>query len=160
MARTVVGLFDHVSEAQSATEQLLAAGFQRTGLHLATQDTLRAEHLAATETEAPAEPLGTGFIRFFTDLFAGNENADAQAHIAAARADSAVLTVEAATEDQANRARTVLDANGAVDVYKQAPARSASPGSASAADDAVDLEGSLSRVRDSDSLDANGLTTH
>jgi hypothetical protein len=157
MARTVVGLFNSTSEAQHAIEQLLAAGFQRTTLNLTTPDILRAEHLPATETEPapPVEPLGTGFIRFFTDLFAGNENADAQAHADATHANSAVLTVNAATEAEADRARQTLDANGAVDVYKQAE-----PGSASRGDDVVDLEGSLSRVRDSDELDANGLTTH
>jgi hypothetical protein len=158
MSRTVVGLFNSTSEAQLAIKQLLAHGFQRTQLHLATPDTLRAEHLPATEPEPapPTEPLGTGFIRFFTDLFAGNENTDAQAHIDATHADSAVITVRATTEDEATRARQTLDLNGAVDVYKQAAP--ATPGSS--ADDVVDLEGSLSRVRDSDELDANGLTTH
>jgi len=156
MSRTVVGLFNTVSEAQHAIEQLLAAGFQRTNLHLATPDTLRAEHLPATETAPPIEPLGTGFIRFFTDLFAGNENADAQAHAAATHADSAVITINAATEDEAARARQTLDASGALDVYKQARPAAASGSD----DDIVDLEGSLGRVRDDDELDANGLTTH
>jgi hypothetical protein len=156
MARTVVGLFNSTPEAQRAIEQLLHIGFQRTNLHLATPDTLRAEHLPATETDPPIEPLGTGFIRFFTDLFTGNENADAaQAHAAATHADSAVITVNAATEDEANRARATLDTAGAVDVYKQA-----SPQTDRSADDIVDLEGSLRRVRDDDELDANGLTTH
>ncbi|MBF9220914.1 hypothetical protein [Hymenobacter ruricola] len=161
MARTVVGLFNRASEAQAAAEQLLAAGFPGSALHLATSATLRAEHLPAPTADAPdahIEPMGTGFIRFFTDLFAGNENAadDAQAHATATHADSAVLTVRAATEDEANRARQTLDAAAAVDVYKQA----APSAPAGAADDVVDLEGSLGRVRDSDELDANGLTTH
>jgi hypothetical protein len=157
MSRTVVGLYNHVSAARQAQAQLLAAGFAPASLHLATSDTLRAAHLPAAETEAPTEPLGTGFIRFFTDLFAGNENAeaDAQAHTTATHADSAVLTVRAATEDEATRARQTLDAAGAVDVYKQA-----APGRAGQEDNVVDLEGSLGRVRDSDGLDANGLTTH
>ncbi|MBF9144173.1 hypothetical protein [Hymenobacter properus] len=158
MSRTVVGLFGSASEAQFATERLLAAGFERSALHLATSETLRAAELPAAEAEAPTEPLGTGFIRFFTDLFAGNENAeaDARSHAAATHADSAVLTVRATTEDEANRARQLLDQNGALDVYKQAaPGGTGGPG-----DDVVDLEGSLSRVRDADGLDANGLTTH
>jgi hypothetical protein len=157
MARTVVGLFNSTPEAEQAIEQLLHIGFQRTNLHLATPDTLRAAHLPATETEPapPVEPLGTGFIRFFTDLFAGNENADAQAHAAATHADSAVITVNAATEAEADRARQTLDQHGAVDVYKQA-----TPGAAGPGDDTVDLAGGLRRVRDNDELDANGLTTH
>ena len=158
MARTVVGLFNSASEAQLAIEQLLAHGFQRTNLHLATQETLRAQHLPAAEAPAPVEPFEEGIVRFFTDLFTGNENAredDAQAHIAAAHPDSAVLTVNAATEEEADRARATLDLNGAIDVYKQA-----TPAQPATGDDMVDLEGSLSRVRDDDELDANGLTTH
>ena len=158
MARTVVGLFNSTSEAQQAIELLLAAGFQRTNLHLATADTLRAEHLPVAETEPPIEPLGTGFIRFFTDLFTGNENADeAQAHAAATHPDSAVITVNAATEAEADHARATLDANGAIDVYKQAPPAANSGGPA---DDTVGLAGGLGRVRDDEELDANGLTTH
>ncbi|MCC3152266.1 hypothetical protein Q3A66_03295 [Hymenobacter sp. BT770] len=159
MARIVVGLFTSTLEAQAALEQLLAAGFERSQLNLATQDTLRAQHLTS-DTATPTESVEDGIVRFFTDLFAGNENADAQAHIAASGPDTAVLTVNAATDEEAGRARTALNANGAIDVYRQAQ----SPGNAAAGstveDDIVDLEGSLSRVRDDDELDANGLTTH
>lgn len=155
MARTVVGLFNHAAEARQAFEQLLALGFRRASLQLATSDTLRAQHLPTT-AEPPTEPLGAGFIRFFTDLFVDNENADAaQAHAAATHPDSAVLTVRAATEDEATRARQTLDQHGAIDVYKQA-----CPAAPGLADDIVDLEGRLGRVRDDDELDANGLTTH
>ena len=158
MAQTVVGLFNSTTEAQQAIEQLLASGFERSSLNLATQDTLRAQHIP--ETNAPAEPFEEGVVRFFTNLFAGNENADAQAHIAATHADSAVLTVLAATEDHADRARATLAAHGAVDVYKQARRPSPDAPASGPVDTIVDLEGSLFRVRDADDLDANGLTTH
>ena len=161
MARTVVGLFSSATAAHVATEQLLAAGFQRSNLNLATQDTLRAAHLPAAATPAtPTESFEEGIVRFFTDLFAGPDNADAQAHIAALRPDSAVLTVNAATEAEADRARTLLDAHGAIDVYKQARPADYTPPRPGRTDDIVDLEGSLSRLRDDDALDANGLTTH
>ena len=159
MARTVVGLFNSTSEAQRAIEQLLATGFPRTTLHMATPDTLRAAHLPAIEgeTEPPVEPLGTGFIRFFTDLFAGDDDDPdaAQTHAAYTHADSAVITVRAATEEAADRARLTLTQHGAVDVYKQATPMPPGPN-----DDVIDLTGGLRRVRDNDELDANGLTTH
>jgi predicted SnoaL-like aldol condensation-catalyzing enzyme len=159
MARTVVGLFSSAAEAQFATEQLLAAGFQRHNINVATQDTLRAQHLPATaDGSAPVESFEEGIVRFFTDLFAGHETDDAPAHIAATSADTAVLTVNAATEEEADRARTLLNANGAADVYKQAASRGyVRP---TPTNYIVDLEGSLYRVRDADDLDANGLTTH
>ena len=158
MPRTVVGLFNSTSEAQRATEQLLAAGFMPGSLRLATPDTLRAQHLPAPVLDAPTDSLENGVVRFFTNLFSGNENDAAQAHAAATHADSAVLTAQAATEAEAEHARRLLDAAGAVDVYKQA---AGSPtAAATRPNDTVDLEGRLSRVRDADDLDANGLTTH
>ncbi|MDO7853360.1 hypothetical protein [Hymenobacter convexus] len=156
MPRTVVGLFTSATEAQFAIERLLAAGFERTNLHLATQATLQAEHLPASASTPPTETFEDGLVRFFSDIFAGANNDDAQAHIAATGPDHAVVTVAAATDEQADQARATLDANGAIDVYKQAqPSPNPIPG-----DDVVDLEGRLSRVRDDDELDANGLTTH
>ncbi|WP_210515793.1 hypothetical protein [Hymenobacter terricola] len=159
MARTVVGLFSSASEAQFAVEQLLTAGFTRTNINLATQATLQAANLPA-DTTPPTETFGEGLARFFADIFAGANTDDAQAHLAATHPDSAVVTVNTITEEEANRARTTLDTNGAVDVYKQgAPASYAAP-RPSPADAIIDLEGSLSRVRDDDELDDNGLTTH
>ncbi|ALW85843.1 hypothetical protein AUC43_12515 [Hymenobacter sedentarius] len=159
MAGIVVGLFTSSIEAQAAVEQLLAAGFERSQLNLATRDTLRGQHLT-TDAAAPTESVEDGVVRFFTDLFAGNENAEAQAHIAASGPDSAVLTVNTATDEQAQRAGGALNANGAVDVYRQAQSPGNAAASSAAEDDIVDLEGSLSRVRDDDELDANGVTTH
>jgi len=96
--------------------------------------------------------------RFFTDLFSGNQLDDAQAYIAATGPDTAVLTIETATAEEAELARAVLDRNGAVDVYKQRPlAPTTSTGEIHSE---IDLEGDLSRLRDDDELDANGLTTH
>ncbi|MDO7847181.1 hypothetical protein Q5H92_12485 [Hymenobacter sp. M29] len=157
MPRTVVGLFTSASEAQFAIERLLAAGFERTNLNLATQDTLRAEHLPGQIGNPVPETFEDGLVRFFSDVFAGSNNDDAEAHIAATGPDHAVVTANTATDEQADRARTILDSNGAIDVYKQAAPQA--PNRA-AGDDVVDLEGSLSRVRDDDELDDNGLTTH
>ncbi|MBF9237349.1 hypothetical protein I2I05_08055 [Hymenobacter sp. BT683] len=161
MARTVVGLFNSAPEAQQAIDQLLAAGFIRSNLNLATQATLRAEHLAGnTASSAPVEPFEEGIVRFFTNLFTGNENAAAEAHIAASGPDSAVITVNPGSDDESERARIILDEYGAIDVYKQAEKARPATSRPSLADNIVDLEGSLSRVRDKDDLDANGLTTH
>ena len=160
MGRTVVSLFNSAAKAQQAIEQLLAAGFQRSNINLATQETLRAAHLPGLAAPAPTESLEEGIVRFFTNLFAGNENAEAQARHLSTRPDSAVLTLTPGSEDEAERARALLREYGAVDVYKQVAKPDYVPPRPTLADDIVDLEGSLARVRDSDELDANGLTTH
>ena len=159
MARTVVGLFNSAAEAQQAIEQLLTAGFLRSNVNLATQDTLRAAHLPGIAVPSmPTESFEEGIVRFFTNLFAGNE--DAQAHIDATGPDSAVITVNPGSDEDAEQARVILNEYGAIDVYKQPPSPGFVSPRTSLAGDIVDLEGSLSRVRDKDGLDANGLTTH
>ena len=158
MARTVVGLFSSANQAQQAVEQLLAAGIARSNINIATPDTLRAQHLPAApgSSSTSTEPFEEGIVRFFSDLFVGNENDTARAHLAATRPDNAVVTVNAATDDEAEHARTILAGGGAVDVYKQAQRAEGGNG----AGDTIDLSSGLSHVRDDDQLDANGLTTH
>lgn len=156
MARIVVGLFTSAAEAEFAVAQLRAAGFAAPAVQLATRATLQAQHLPGTID--PAETFKDDVVRFFSNLFSGgNQLNDAQAHIAAIGPEHAVITVETTTPGEAERARTLLDCNGAVDVYKQRP-RVASSDAPETGE--IDLEGDLSRMRDDNELDTNGLTTH
>ena len=155
MARTVVGLFNSASEAEFAAAQLLAAGFVGPAVRVATRETLQAQQLPGTE--APTDTFQDGVVRFFSDIFSGNQLDDAAAHIAATGPEHAVITVETTTPAESEQARELLDRNGAVDVYKQRPLAAAM---AATDADGIDLEGDLGRVRDADGLDANGLTTH
>lgn len=156
MARIIVGLFTSASEATFAATQAQAAGFAPDSIAIATQASLQAQHLP--DAGASTEPFFDSVTRFFTDLFSGNQLDDAQAYIAATGPDTAVLTIETATAEEAELARAVLDRNGAVDVYKQRPLSPTT--STGEIQGEIDLEGDLSRVRDDDALDANGLTTH
>lgn len=159
MARTIVGLFTSASEAEFATAQLRAAGFAESSVQLATRETLQAQH--QIDLEAPAETFQDSVARFFSGIFSGAQLDDAQAHIAATGPDHAVVTIETTSPEEADTAREVLDRNGAIDVYKQRPLAASLPiPDAAKAADEVDLEGDLGRVRDSEELDANGLTTH
>lgn len=155
MARTVVGLFTSASEAEFAAAQLRDAGFAGPAVQLATRETLHAQQLPGTE--APSETFSDGVARFFSGLFSSGQLDDAAAHIAATGPEHAVITVDTTTAAEAEQARELLDRNGAIDVYKQRPlaAAMAAPDTSE-----VDLEGDLSRVRDDEELDANGLTTH
>jgi len=154
MARTVVGLFTSPSEAEFATAQLRAAGFAGPAVQLATRETLRAQRLPGPEAAAE-ESFQDGLVRFFSDIFSGTPLDDAQAFIAPSGPDHAVVTVATTTPAEAERARQLLDRNGAIDVYKQRPLSPATAGPGE-----IDLEGDLGRVRDDEELDANGLTTH
>lgn len=156
--RTIVGLFNKTAAAQSAVEHLLEAGFAPDSIHLATADTLRAQHIEVPQEDAATDDFGHNIVQFFMEVFAGDYD-DAWTHARATRPDSAVVTIQVASPDGADTARTLLHTYGAVDVYKQAltqPAQPAQP----AIDEIIDLERDLARVRDDDELDDNGLTTH
>ena len=153
--RTIVGLFNETAAARVAVEHLLEAGFAPDAINVATADTLRAQNIEVPENEVAADSFENNIVRFFMEVFAGDHD-DAWTYAKATRPNSAVVTVNAASPSGAERALTLLDKYGAVDVYKQAPNRAARPDS----NNASNVNINISRMRDDDELDANGLTTH
>jgi uncharacterized protein (TIGR02271 family) len=143
MAQTVVGLFNSASEAQQAVQQLMSAGFIQSNVDVAAQDAQQAQHLtgAGGSTGANNDPSdfrnssGTavegvadatsrtvgqaedGIGNFFSNLF-GSDHEDTRAYTNATRSGRSVVTVHAASADEAERARDLLDDNGAIDVYE------------------------------------------
>lgn len=115
MAQTVVGLFNSASEAQQAVQQLMSAGFIQSNVDVAAQDAQQAQRLAATSTNAENDAQD-GIGNFFSNLFGGSDNDDARAYTTATRSGRSVVTVHAASADEAERARDILDDNGAIDV--------------------------------------------
>ncbi len=143
MAQTVVGLFNSASEAQQAVQQLVSAGFMRDNVDMAAQqqgqqspmgdgsgrnnDPSDFQNASGTATEgavdATARAAGKtedSIGNFFSNLFGGNDNDDARAYTDVARSGSSVVTVHAATAEEATRARDLLDQYGAIDVHEQA----------------------------------------
>ena len=122
MAQTVIGLFDSASEAQQAVQKLMAAGFVQSNVDVAAQDARNAQHLTGAAGSA-GRPAGAdddsqdGISRFFSNLFGGDDNADTRAYTSATRGGRSVVTVHAASADEAERARDLLDDNGAIDVH-------------------------------------------
>lgn len=142
MAQTVVGLFNSASEAQQAVQQLISAGFVRDNVDMAAQQQGQQSQMGgsgrnndpsdfqnasgtATEGAVDATARATGKAEdsignFFSNLFGGNDNDDARAYTDVARSGSSVVTVHAATAEEATRARDLLDQYGAIDVHEQA----------------------------------------
>jgi uncharacterized protein (TIGR02271 family) len=118
MAQTVVGLFNSAVEAQEAVQKLMSAGFVSSNVDVAAQDAQNAQHLSATtDSDNNAED---GISRFFDNLFGTDDNDSARAYTATTRSGRSVVTVHAASADEAERARDILDDNGAIDVHEQA----------------------------------------
>jgi uncharacterized protein (TIGR02271 family) len=143
MAQTVVGLFNSASEAQQAVQNLMSAGFIQSNVDVAAQDAQNAQRMTGGSTsgsnndpsdytnssgtaiegaaDATARTAGRaedGISNFFSNLFGGDDNDDARAYTTATRSGRSVVTVHAASADEAERARDILDDNGAIDVHE------------------------------------------
>jgi uncharacterized protein (TIGR02271 family) len=150
---TVVAVFDNEAEAQRAVADLATAGIARDRIDV-TSDT----HAGATATAGAEsrtnythehEGLGERISHFFSRLFGGDDtHDDATYYSEAFRRGSAVVTVDAENEAEADRAADILDRCGAVNIDERAntwretgwagsPARPASSDAAMAGSDAT-----------------------
>ncbi|MCC3152268.1 YsnF/AvaK domain-containing protein [Hymenobacter sp. BT770] len=77
---------------------------------------------AADATSRAAGKAEDGISRFFSNLF-GTDHQDTHAYTNATRSGRSVVTVHAASSEEAERARDIMDGNGAIDVRDQATAQ-------------------------------------
>ena len=119
MAQTVIGIFDDASEAQTAIQELMEAGFSRNNIDLSTQNSSNTNASAdyQTNNDGHREKEG-GIMGFFASLF-GNDDDDRDRYSTVGERHS-ILTVHAQSEDEAERAADILDDAGAIDVNERA----------------------------------------
>jgi uncharacterized protein (TIGR02271 family) len=125
MARnTVVGVFDNSAEAERAIADLANAGINRADIRCtanegaaayATQDT--GAH--ATHSHA-GEGLGERISHFFGSLFGHDDDEDTAYYSEAVRRGSVIVSVDARSPEEADRAADILNQHGAVDVNARA----------------------------------------
>ncbi|GGE99076.1 YsnF/AvaK domain-containing protein [Hymenobacter cavernae] len=143
MAQTVVGFFDTAAEAQQAAQQLAAAGFSLDSVDVAQssqggnrgnyynsaastgadRDPSDYQNTSGTLTEGAADAAGRGGDKvsgFFSSLFGGDDDDDAQRYTHVARNTGSIVTVHVSSAENAHRAAEILDAAGAVDVDERA----------------------------------------
>lgn len=128
MTKTVIGLFDTRSDADSAVQDLLSNGFPRAQIRVMPSNEHGVES-AHSSTPAPsAAPHEEGFMahvrHFFAELGFTEEQSPAQASTATVSntgyttksgAEGTMVAV-AADDDRAERAADILDEHGAVDI--------------------------------------------
>ena len=124
---TVICAFDDRADAQRAMDRLIERGFSRDMVHLqsgregvtASTDSTTASTYATTDEDH-------GFFhsigRFFSELFGGDDTSGEAGHYAeAVRRGSTVLVVDAVDEQEAERARSVMnEMGGTVDLEERA----------------------------------------
>lgn len=115
---TVIRAFDDRNVAQRAVDRLAQSGFDRQDIHVEQ----RTPSHGTTSAQEGRED-GGWFSSFLRDLFGTEDQANtghAHTYDEAVRRGSSVVVVEAGDSQQAERAASLLDELGAVDVDERA----------------------------------------
>lgn len=125
MSHTVIGVFTYTSEAQEAKQYLTNNGFSSSDIDIATQG----ENSSST-TGDNSDRIGS----FFSNLFTNDDDADMRSKYTEAGRRGIIVTVHAKSADEAEKAVTILDNYGAIDVNESSYQDSSNSGSYQAAD--------------------------
>jgi uncharacterized protein (TIGR02271 family) len=118
MENTVVGVYDSYAQAESAMNELLSAGFSRNDVRLSPDsDTGTGTGTTASDTSGGDTHPGSGIGNFFRSLFGMEEHREhGDVYSEAVRRGSCVLTVDAASDEQRDRAVDILNRHDPVDI--------------------------------------------
>jgi uncharacterized protein (TIGR02271 family) len=139
MTHTVVGLFSSRSDAQTAMQELVQAGFIQDNIDLSnrrlsqtdtnytgtdyTNTSTTTTSTTTTDNEGVFDKIGN----FFNSLF--DDETTARTYQNAAYDAEAILTVHADSDERARQAAEILDRNGAMDVDENSSQYSGTYGS-------------------------------
>ena len=111
MSHTVIGIFDHTSEAQAAICCLVSKGFIKESIDLSTRAEMEGITSPSTQEEA-YEGIGS----FFSHLFGSHTDTDKYSKVGQR---GAIVTVHANSVEQAESAAQILDKYDALDVHER-----------------------------------------
>ena len=116
MAHTLAAVFEHRGDADRAKTELLNAGFSGNAVRLASG--------TGTQTQAGTQAgtddsIGGSIMQFFSSIFGNDDHSDKQAYSSAINRGNTVLTVDAATDDEIDRAAEIIEGFGPLDIDEQ-----------------------------------------
>ncbi|USX20606.1 YsnF/AvaK domain-containing protein [Oxalobacteraceae bacterium OTU3REALA1] len=120
MAHTLAAVFEQRGDADRAKAELLNAGFSSSAVRLASGTGTQTQ--ASTQTSSAAstdDSIGGSIMQFFSSIFGNDEHADKQAYSSAINRGNTVLTVDAGTEDEIERAADIIEGFGPLDIDEQ-----------------------------------------
>jgi uncharacterized protein (TIGR02271 family) len=116
MENTVIGVYDSYAQAESAMNELLSSGFSRSNVRLNPEPSGNEPATATTAEELPREH---GIGHFFRSLFGLEEHERHEHHdlyAEAVRRGSCVLAVDAASDEQRERATEIMNRHDPIDI--------------------------------------------
>lgn len=111
MAHTLAAVFEHRGDADRAKAELLNAGFSGSDVRVAAGAGGSTDSTASTD-----DSVAGGIMHFFSSLFGADDNADKQLYSSAINRGQVVLTVEARSDDDVDRAADIIEAFGPLDI--------------------------------------------
>lgn len=117
MTHTIVGLFSNRSDAQTAMQDLVSAGFIQDNIDLSNRRVAEGgdNYSETNDITTGDQGIGDKISNFFSSLF-GDDETTARNYTNAAHDADAILTVQVDSNDRAEEARDILDRNGAMDI--------------------------------------------
>lgn len=119
MTKTVIGMFRNTTEAREAVRQLINIGIGREDIGLTSND-YGVEGAAGVDAAADrgraahaGEGVGESIGNFFRSLFGGRDTDQARYYSDAVNRGGVVVTVDAHSDDLADRAAAIMDRYGA-----------------------------------------------
>jgi stress response protein YsnF len=120
MVQTVIGIFDSSQHAQDAVQELSNSGFSSSDIDVSVHSANEYEtdqYSSEDKNHGDSNSIGERIARFFRSLFDDEE--DSRKYETVARRGT-VVTVQASSAEEAERASKILDRFGAVDVDERA----------------------------------------
>jgi len=110
----VVGVYDDYADAQNAVQALVTEGFSRSNIHLDPESDSASTPMASSQSDQSRD---TGIGGFFRSLFGSDEHKEHHdVYAESVRRGSYVLTVDAQSEDEADRISEIMARFNAVDI--------------------------------------------
>ncbi len=114
MAKTVVGLFNTIAQAESVKSHLTSqAGYEASSIHIVANETAQDASSLSEGTSTANSPVGDKIARFFSSLTGGGND---QQHYASGVNQGGALLAVSVPDDEAEEVASLLKQHGARDI--------------------------------------------
>ncbi len=128
MQHTLVAVFDNRNDAQQALDDLVASGFSRQEVRLSEGDATGEAARSADTSRSDDHSFTAGIKNFFADVFGTDRDEDARMYSEAVSRGNYVLTLNAVSEPEVERAADIVERYGPIDIDEHAQQWTGQPG--------------------------------